>query len=175
MPSSRLTVGEIARRIDRNDGLSRWWRRSGQAKQAFIRDHRAELEAALGRRRFADAAPVSPDASTPSNPGYVYHATNDERVHDIAREGLKPHRPWEFTEQDAWPDGGTEPRVYFTPRAGSAWQFAPEEGRSVLLRVPAMVAQRGDGTGDRFARKKVPASNIEILTTDGWVPLASWE
>jgi hypothetical protein len=115
--------------------------------------------------------PVAPTASTPSEPNYVYHATNVERAADIAREGLKPHRPWKFTDQRTWPDGGTETRVYFTPNAGVAWGFAPEEGRPVLLRVPKFVAQSGDGTGDRFSRKRVPAAYIEILTTEGWVPL----
>lgn len=104
----------------------------------------------------------------------MYHATNMERAYDIARVGLKPHRPWEYTEQESWPDGGTEGRVYFTPRASSAWQFAPEEGTSVLLRVPSSAAKFGDGTGDRFARRAVPATKIEIMTTDGWEPIAQW-
>lgn len=125
-------------------------------------------------RRHGNAASVSPHSRSPSEPGFVYHATNTDRAYDIAREGLKPHRPWQYTDQSSWPDGGTEGRVYFTPHAGSAWQFAPEEGTSVLLRVPSTVAKFGDGTGDRFARRAVPTTKIEIMTTDGWEPLRPW-
>ena len=130
----------------------------------------------LARRRYGSARSetVSPDTTTPSEPGYVYHATNIERALDIAVAGLKTHRPWAYTDQSTWPDGKTEGRVYFTPRASVAWQFAPEEGRSVLLRVPSTLAKAGDGTGDLFANRAVPAAKIEILTTDGWVPLGRW-
>ena len=114
---------------------------------------------------------VAPDASTPSEEGYVYHATNRDRAVDIAREGLKPHRPWEFTDQRVWPDGGAGPRVYFTPRAHVAWSFAPEEGEPVLLRT-RFPTERESGTGDRFARARVPAKHLDILTTAGWVPIA---
>lgn len=106
---------------------------------------------------------------TESDVDYIYHATNMERAFDIAQEGLKPHRPWEFTDQETWPDGGTERRVYFSRDLDSIWAFAPEEGRPVALRVPVdAVVLRGDGTGDVFARKRVPSDVIEFLCDDGW-------
>ena len=107
-----------------------------------------------------------------SSPDYVYHATNMERAFDIASEGLKPHRPWEFTDQETWPDGGTERRVYFSRDLGAIWAFAPEEGQPAALRVPVdTVVLRGDGTGDVFARKRVPAGAIEILHENSWLRL----
>lgn len=119
------------------------------------------------------AAAVPPSRSTPSEAGYVYHATNEDRAFSIASEGLLPHEPWDFTDQDAWPDGETAPRVYFSPNAGHVWAFAPEDGRPVLLRAPASVVTGGDGTGDVFSTSPVPADVLEIHTDTGWAPLTS--
>lgn len=115
---------------------------------------------------------VRPDGLLPSDPLFVYHATNEERAAEIARTGLKTHKPWEFTNQEVWPDGGEEPRVYFSPRASAVWAFAPEEGRPVILRVPrGLVRLRNEGTGDVYVREKVPAKALEILLDTGWAPL----
>jgi hypothetical protein len=107
-----------------------------------------------------------------TTPGYVYHATNEERAADIAEQGLKLHKPRDFTDQDVWPDGSTDRRNYFTPTASNAWQFAPEEGRPVLLRIPADTHPfRKESTGDIYSNKVVPPSKIEALTEDGWRPI----
>src|SRR5439155_22180116 len=79
--------------------------------------------------------PQEPSSKTPSEEGYVYHATNQDRAADIAREGLKISKPHEYTDQATWPDGATEKRNYFTKNAGRAWQFAPEEGIGAFLRT----------------------------------------
>lgn len=119
------------------------------------------------------AAAVPPSRFTPSEVGYVYYATSEDRAFSIASEGLLPHEPWDFTDQDAWPDGETMPRVYFSPNAGHVWAFAPEDGRPVLLRAPASVVTGGDGTGDVFSTSPVPADVLEIHTDAGWAPLTS--
>src|SRR3990167_5024348 len=117
--------------------------------------------------------PLRPSPTTPSEAGYHYHATNENNAAEIARSGLKTHKPSYGTDQSVWPDGGVERRSYFTPRAGVAYQFAPTEGRPVLLRVRNdRAAFRGDGTGDTYVREAIPAKHIEIANADGtWRPL----
>jgi len=52
---------------------------------------------------------VAPLSSLPSDPAYVYHATNEDNAREIAASGwLVPHRPWYGTDQRMWPDGATE-------------------------------------------------------------------
>jgi hypothetical protein len=118
-------------------------------------------------------AKIGPDI--PSEAGYAYHATNVERAKDIAKHGLKTHRPWQFTDQGAWPDGSVDPRSYFTPNAGSAWQFAPEEGQGLLLRTKADRLKR-ESTGDLYSREKIKPGELEFLGDDGkFHPLSSLE
>jgi len=109
------------------------------------------------------------------DPGYAYHATNAERLYGIAASGrLNTHRPHEFTDQSAWPDGLTERRSYFMPGPERVWQFAPEDGTPVVLRT-----KRGDhifseSTGDLFARKPIESEQLEYLGGDGaWHPVAN--
>lgn len=104
-----------------------------------------------------------------SHPNYVYHATNEERLGDIAESGsLKLHKPSDFTDQSVWPDGSRERRNYFTPTAQNTWQFAPEEGKSVLLRVLKEDHPfKREITGDLYSVKPVPASKLEALGDDG--------
>jgi hypothetical protein len=111
----------------------------------------------------------------PSDPNYVYHATNEERAQEIADSGLKLHGPSEYTDQDVRPDGSTQKRNYFTPTASNTWQFAPEEGRSVLLRVPKDEHPfKRESTGDIYSTKPVPPEKIEALDESGnWSPLKS--
>lgn len=107
------------------------------------------------------------DAAPPAEAGFAYHATNEERAREIAESGkLDVHRPDYGTEQDAWPDGSTAKRAYFTDNPGVAGSFAPEEGRAVLLRVPSAGMGR-ESTGDRFTTKPVAAGKVEILGRDG--------
>lgn len=115
---------------------------------------------------------VAPAADIGSEEGLVYHATNEERAAHIATEGLRTHRPWEGTEQDVWPDGSTEKRAYFSSAASTVWAFAPETGRPVILRTPQQKWFKRESTGDIYTTRKVPADDIEILTTEGWVPIA---
>ena len=106
--------------------------------------------------------------------GYVYHATNEERAGDIAKEGMKRYRPHIFTDQETWPDGSKERRNYFTPTAVNTWQFAPEEGAPVLLRVKSDAHPfKRESTGDVYSIKDVPASKIEALTEQGWHPISN--
>jgi hypothetical protein len=120
---------------------------------------------------------VRPGPSSPSEPDWLYHATNEERMAEIAVEGLKPHRPWEFTDQATWPDGATEKRIYFSEHAGIVWQFAPEEGGAVILRVPkSAVAWKHEGTRDVYVTKKIPPQHVEVLWDDGWRSLGEiWD
>ena len=102
-----------------------------------------------------------------SDPGYLYHATTAERAQDIAEEGLKIHTPSHGTDQHAWPDGSTEKRSYFTRKADSAWQFAPEEGKPAILRMKRDAAvHKRESTGDFYSKKKIPADKLEILGDD---------
>lgn len=109
-------------------------------------------------------------------PDYVYHATNTDRLHDIADSGkLNTHKPGDFTDQDSWPDGSTEKRNYFTPTAQNTYQFAPEEGHGVLLRMSKhkhpLKAERS--TGDLYSTKAVPSHQLEYHGADGgWHPVS---
>jgi hypothetical protein len=111
----------------------------------------------------------------PSTAGYVYHATSEDRARDIAEEGsLNLHNPGDYTDQDAWPDGSTQKRNYFTSNAQNTWQFAPEDGKPVLLRIPSEghPFKKESGTGDLYSTKPVPADKIEALDENNqWVPL----
>lgn len=107
--------------------------------------------------------------------GYFYHATNYENALNIAREGLKPHRPWHGTDQDAWPDGSTERRSYFTEHAEIAWQFAPELRHAVLLRVRSDIPAKffyERYTRDVYVTGQIPPWLIEFYGEDSrWCPI----
>lgn len=120
--------------------------------------------------------PVAPHRDLQSDPGYVYHATNAERAHSIAHEGLGVHEPSEFTDQNMWPDGSVEPRNYHSANAGAVHVFAPEEGRPVILRTPTAKHpfQQERYTKDMYSTTPVPAEHMEILTGGGWQPLRQW-
>lgn len=111
-----------------------------------------------------------------SEPGWHYHATSLDRAFGISQTGMKTHKPWAFTDQATWPDGSVERRIYFSPRLEVVWQFAPEEGPHVVLRVheSSIEIRRERGTGDTYATRKIPAKAIEILGEDGmWWPLSA--
>jgi hypothetical protein len=123
---------------------------------------------------------VRPSSTLQGDEGYLYHATNEERAHGIAEDGrMHLHKPGDFTEQDCWPDGATEKRSgYFAPhdKAHTVWSFAPEEGRSAVLRIHHLAHpfRRESGTGDLFSKKAVPAKLFEVNTSEGWKPLVDW-
>lgn len=116
---------------------------------------------------------VEPSADIPSEPGYVYHATNLENLYGIIEDGkLKTHKPWYGTDQDIWPDGSTEKRSYWSPSAATTHWFVPEGGPGVLLRTPRTDAFKTERTtGDVYTTKVVPVTKIEVLTTEGWIGL----
>ena len=121
--------------------------------------------------------PRSPSSHLSSEDGYLYHATNIDGAGDIATSGsLRTHKPWHGTDQDAWPDGSKEKRSYWSPKADVVWQFAPDEGKGVVLRVKRDAAAfKREGTGDVYATKPIPAKQLEILDEDGsWKPLKGY-
>lgn len=133
--------------------------------------------APVAKAEHRSLEPFRPTRETPSDEGYVYHATNDARAADIAREGLLTHLPHEHTDQECWPDGSIEKRNYHSRNAGSVWAFAPEWGRAVVLRTKLgdHPFRRESGTGDIYSTRKIPASKLEIGLADGsWAPLAEW-
>ena len=113
-------------------------------------------------------------AEMESDTGYVYHATNQERLHEIADSGkLNTHKPHEFTDQDAWPDGSIQKRAYFSKNAGIVWSFAPEDGTPVIVRAksdPSLSYERS--TGDIYSTRPVSAGKLEYLGEDKqWHPV----
>lgn len=113
-----------------------------------------------------------PDSSIKSDPGYLYHATNEDNLRDIRSSGfLDVFGPSYGTDQDSWPDGSEEDRSYWTERASSAWHFAPEHGRPLILRTPKNPAFRSEyGTGDYYSTKPIPVGSLEVLMADGsWI------
>jgi hypothetical protein len=116
-----------------------------------------------------------PDRSLKSEPGYLYHATNEENLHDIRTSGgLDVFGPSHGTDQEVWPDGEEEDRSYWTDKAGSAWMFAPEHGAPVLLRTPRSSSFRRESTGDYYSKSRVASSALEVMMHDGtWASLQS--
>lgn len=120
------------------------------------------------------AAYHRPGCETPSEEGFVYHATNEDGLQGIVEAGhVKTFRPWHGTDQREWPDGSTEKRSYWSKHAGHVWQFAPEDGNPVIIRTRLSDRLRRETTGDYYSTKKIPASDVEVMTDDGeWKPLA---
>ena len=83
---------------------------------------------------MADGGAITPlvlshSQETPSDHGYAYHVTNEERLHDIAASGkLNTHKPGDFTDQDSWPDGSMAKRAYFGSKPLT--HFAPESDQN---------------------------------------------
>ena len=102
--------------------------------------------------QFCEAL-LEPDKSTHSNPSYLYHATNVENAQDIAKSSLKVFGPSHGTDQASWPDGHHEKRAYFSAHANQVYHFAPEDGRSVILRVNRNngTFKKELGTGDMYS------------------------
>jgi hypothetical protein len=107
-----------------------------------------------------------------SEPGYAYHATNAERLQQIADSGkLKLFKPSYGTDQETWPDRSTEKRSYFSRNAGVVWQFAPEEGSPVIIRTKS-AGLKQESTGDLYSPAAIPAKQLEYLGQDKkWHPV----
>ena len=119
-------------------------------------------------------APKKLEQGLAGESGYVYHATNADRLNEILTTGkLNTHKPWDFTEQDFWPDGSTAKRAYFGKGPENLWQFAPPEGQPVVVRAKESAAKfKRESTGDIFTEKPIGAKNLEFLGDDGiWHPL----
>lgn len=105
---------------------------------------------------------------------HLYHSTSRDNLESIASEGLKPRRPSFRGEQEAWPNGGREGRVYLAARPGGALNFA--EPDHALLRVHRagirdLKAEFRDA--DYYTTGKVRPQHIEVLHDDGaWRPIA---
>jgi hypothetical protein len=109
---------------------------------------------------------LNAEHNIPSEDGYAYHATNEGRAREISESGgMQTHKPSYGTDQEVWPDGSKEKRIYFTPKASSAWQFAPEEGKPVLLRVKKDKL-KAEGTGDLYSQNPIHHKHVEILGDD---------
>lgn len=118
---------------------------------------------------------VEPYGQTPSDPGYMYHATHNYNAADIASDRLRPHRPWHGTDQATWPDGSTEKRSYWVATAAHAHSFVPEGGRGVLLRARMENHDfKKESTGDYYLTKSIHPNKVEIHTEGGWVPIKKW-
>lgn len=119
---------------------------------------------------------VAPDRSLTSDADYVYHATNEDNAVGIAESGkLATHTASFGSEQSSWPDGSRDKRSYWSAKAHVVADFAPAEGKPVVLRArrDASEFKREAGTGDIYSRKPVNAKDIEILTTSGWKSMRS--
>lgn len=109
----------------------------------------------------------------PDAADFHYHATNLERAFEIAGGGLVPHGPSYGTDQSAWPDGSRQKRSYFGTDK-NVWQFAPENGQPVALRIKqTAIGFKQESTGDWYVTGKIPADQFEILTGAGWRPLTN--
>lgn len=117
---------------------------------------------------------VPPETETESDPNYFYHATSIENLQDIITSGqLDIFSPDYGTDQSRWPDDGEEPRSYWRPDAASTASFAPEYGKPVVVRAKKTDAFKREGAGDFYRQDVLPAEELEVLTKDGWEPLAS--
>lgn len=101
--------------------------------------------------------------------GYVYHATNLDRLYQISESGkLKTHNPNEYTDQESWPDGSLDKRSYFSEEPSTTLDFAPEEGQTVLLRAKKDSGMKKERhTGDIYTSREIPAKDLEYLHESG--------
>jgi hypothetical protein len=130
--------------------------------------------AGIGGKTDLSGAEFLPAAEATREDGFVYHATSVDAVFDIQDVGLVTHKPWEGTDQSAWPDGSTEKRSYFSHDPKIADAFTPiDRGPGAVLKIKNDgTFKKESGTGDLFSTKKVQPSSIEVLTKEGWKPLA---
>ncbi|MDE2098070.1 MAG: hypothetical protein KGL39_12525 [Patescibacteria group bacterium] len=104
----------------------------------------------------------------PADSNYLYHATTLENLYDIAQGKLIPHRPWHGTDQSTWPDGSKEKRSYFATSPVIAWQFAPEEGTPVLLRIPKKASKfKAEFSTDYYTTNSLDPTNFDVVDENG--------
>jgi len=126
--------------------------------------HSRALERALPdfARDFTRAPP-------PGDAAHLYHTAPGHFARDIAEQGVINTFPPDYgTEQDMWPDRGTENRSYWTTTPGGTVPFAQDS--PVLFRTPRSERfQPERGTADWFTRE--PVSPLEYYDVTGnWSP-----
>lgn len=100
---------------------------------------------------------------------YIYHGSNGDNVRDIWASSLETFPPDHGTDQDAWPDGGTEDRSYWTATPDVARSFYAEGGKPALLRVARsrVKVRKESGTTDLYLREAVAPHDLEYFGADG--------
>lgn len=140
---------------------------------AFLDLHKEQL--GLPGMRYEPPRPhnFSENNKISSDKDYLYHATTADRAADIAGSGLGVHKPWEHTDQEAWPDGAVEKRNYFIGQAPSAQAFIPEGDHGVIMRVRRDAHPfKRESTGDFYSNKPVHPSKVEMMSNQGnWHPV----
>jgi uncharacterized protein len=174
-----------------NDPWTRWVRMETEEEKGQVKDPFEKVALLAGeevkddgpwdnlKALARDAADLKPkhlehNFKMAPDPGYAYHVTNHERLHNIADSGqLKTYKPSEFTDQSSWPDGSIKKRSYFAPSV--ATMFAPEAGHTVALRTkmgPHIKAEKG--TGDLYTEKPISTHSLEYLHHSGeWRPIVN--
>lgn len=159
------------------------WDASGVARMAaekaigykYAGDLPTEIAEQHVRKTEPDSPlPIPPHQDMESDPAYVYHGTNLDNARGIASQGLKVHRPGDFTDQSVWPDGATEQRNYHSATVRGVTPFLPEDpgGGYVVLRTPRTAHPfKQESTGDIYSKQPVPAQHIQIMTNQGWHPV----
>ncbi|MEO7102357.1 MAG: hypothetical protein ABI119_03365 [Gemmatimonadaceae bacterium] len=107
---------------------------------------------------------------------YIYHSTNVENLRDIAESGvLKAGLPGRSPsyDQNVWPDGSKQRRIYFMGDTSIVGSFMPVTGRPVVLRTKMTSDIRAEAySNDFYSTKPIPASKLEYLANDGqWHPV----
>ena len=102
-----------------------------------------------------------------------YHVTSLENLYDIIDDGfLEPHEPSYGTDQDEWPDGGDEERIYFMDNTTHLMSFAPSTP-AVFLRYRGKLTKER-GTGDFYTTERISVRELDYLSDTGWKPLVSF-
>ncbi len=118
----------------------------------------------------------SDDHIPTEEPGFFYHATNEDGLYGIIETGMMETHPPDYgTDQEEWPDGSVENRSYFGTSLQHVEPFFPENGKPTLLRIPQTAARfkKERVTGDIYTRDEIPASAFQVwsLKRGVWLPL----
>lgn len=122
-----------------------------------------------GSQSTAERVGLGVAAESTSEAGYLYHATTEDALEAIAREGLKPHSAEYRRGSLAWSDGGTGARNFYSSHEELLGASGP------LLRVQRsntghLRTDRVEGSA--YSMKGVSPQHIEVWGGDGqWHPL----
>lgn len=114
--------------------------------------------------------PARQPGNTPSERGYLYHATNLRHAKEIAdTDQIEVFKPYFRDDRDTWPDGSDEERAYFHANVNSVKRFMPKGQNKVILRVPISAGnfQQEQETGYVYSNQPVDATRARILLNDG--------